>query len=315
METFDHELESDEEDSRRSLSEAEDNNKPSPLTSNFEPAEEWIVTLFKSEHTWTGFLKDSPECLTMAVIDEVCFELHDKAGYGRRCQATRPQENGRIVKWTPGYPVLQTAILLNESIPNNEGLQLETSDSNGQRSWNATRLKKGCHFTLGEHGRLTVYVVPSKNMPAIMEWEPVTSSTWQELKDTKVNGKMLGKNPKEHHQEYVRGLWNTDPHSALLISNPPNYDSARKAEITMVLNCGVFSPLTLPPPPSPSKKLHEYLHVEMDSYEFFFVRSRFVTQQPMSSTGTLLKTKELHAHRCLCLSYGIMIFFSKQASL
>ncbi|KAH8596196.1 hypothetical protein B0O99DRAFT_594027 [Bisporella sp. PMI_857] len=51
--------------------------------------EEWIVTLFRSEHTWTGFLEDSEESLTMAIVGTTCLDF-DYKGYGRRCSKARP---------------------------------------------------------------------------------------------------------------------------------------------------------------------------------------------------------------------------------
>ena len=51
------------------------------------PVEEWIVTLSRNEHTWTRFMHDSPEVLTMAVMDPRCFDFNDLAGLGRRYEA------------------------------------------------------------------------------------------------------------------------------------------------------------------------------------------------------------------------------------
>lgn len=58
--------------------------------------EEWIVTLFRSEHTWTGFLEDSEESLTMVVVGKECLDFHDQDGFGRCCSLTAK---------TKGYPV------------------------------------------------------------------------------------------------------------------------------------------------------------------------------------------------------------------
>jgi hypothetical protein len=52
----------------------------------YSPTEEWLVKLIRKEHTWTRFLRDSPEALTMAVMDSKCLDFNDLAGYGRRCQ-------------------------------------------------------------------------------------------------------------------------------------------------------------------------------------------------------------------------------------
>ncbi|KAL5326636.1 hypothetical protein ACEPPN_004323 [Leptodophora sp. 'Broadleaf-Isolate-01'] len=37
-----------------------------------------------SEHTWAGFLEDSEESLTMAILGTNCLDF-DHGGYGRRC--------------------------------------------------------------------------------------------------------------------------------------------------------------------------------------------------------------------------------------
>ena len=125
VEGFDEEGDSDgEHDSDRDTSGLSSTNASnrSSQESDFEAVEEWIVILFRSEHTWTGFLQDSPECLTMAIIDPACLDLDDADGCVRRCQSSRSCEDGRSIKWSPGYPVLQTSMLLNEEILRSEGL-------------------------------------------------------------------------------------------------------------------------------------------------------------------------------------------------
>lgn len=43
----------------------------------FKKVEEVIVTLSHSEYTWTGFLRDSPETITMAIVTSSCLEVTD----------------------------------------------------------------------------------------------------------------------------------------------------------------------------------------------------------------------------------------------
>ena len=127
----------------------------------------WIVVPFQSEYTPTGFLQDSSECLTMALVHHACLEPRDRAGYGRRCrsqssrprprkaQNTRERDHRASERSVPGYPALQTAIWINESIPGGGGgaVVVETSnDKPPRKSLNATRLQKGCVFSLGNHG-------------------------------------------------------------------------------------------------------------------------------------------------------------------
>ena len=222
VETFDEIGDSDgEHDSDRdrpSVSSAAPSIRSSQ-ESDFEAVEEWIVTLFRSEHTWTGFLQDSPECLTMAIMDTTCLDLDDADGYVRRCQSSRSSEDGRLVKWTPGYPVLQTSMLLNEQVLKNEGLEYQKHKNRGhKRYWDITRVKKNSRFTLGDHGSLTVYSSPRKDSPLIMEWDPVDNKTWQEVKNSDLNETILGKNVERHHQEYIRGAWDANPLPILILS-------------------------------------------------------------------------------------------------
>lgn len=224
VETFDEGGDSDGE----SLSELNEASLLATTTqgdSSFEAAEEWIVTLFRSEHTWTGFLKDSPECLTMAVMDSACLDLDgiagQVAGYGRRCQSHRVRHrDGSIDKWAAGYPVLQTAIELNEDMLKDEGLYCEKSkDKSHKRYLDISSLKKDYRFILGDQGYLRVYTRPSHEAPLIMEWEPVDSETWEELKNVSVKEIMLGTTATKHHREYIRGAWECSPLPILLVSN------------------------------------------------------------------------------------------------
>lgn len=85
-------------------------------------AEEHLVVLRRSEHTWTGLLKDSPECMTMAIAESICLDFDDSDGYGMRCQSLRFSKDGRNARrYSPGYSVLQTAILVNEDLLQDSG--------------------------------------------------------------------------------------------------------------------------------------------------------------------------------------------------
>ena len=187
-----------------------------------EDVEDWIVTLYRSEHTWTGLLRDSTTCLTMAVVNDTCLSLENTDGYGRQCQSRKLSGEKRkdMGKWKKkqqaGFSVLQTALLLNESILKDEGLKREG------RAWVFKDVKKKTRFDLGEQGHLTVVSDASKSQsasfPLVMEWSPVKSKRWQELKNVSVNEDLLGKNPDKHHQEYIRGKWVVDPLPVLVLS-------------------------------------------------------------------------------------------------
>jgi len=189
---------------------------------DFLPVEEWIVTLFRREHTWTRFLQDSPECLTMAVMDWRCLDFNDAAGWGRRCRKPQPTLDGRMKAWTLGYPVLETALLVNESLVGtlikNGHLDKEQTEREGIYSWKTDQLKKNTSFSLGDQGTLTVYAEPSCHCPLIMSWDPVMCKTLQEVKNVGLKGLVIGDHVERHHQEYIRGSWKCKPLRVLVLS-------------------------------------------------------------------------------------------------
>ena len=88
------------------------------------------------------------------------------------------QRNGTVKKKEQeqtGFSVLQTALLLNESILKNEGLKRDG------RSWVINEVKKKARFDLREQGHLIVILKPSvytcSLLPLVMEWSPVKSKT------------------------------------------------------------------------------------------------------------------------------------------
>ena len=207
-----------DKDQKARGSNQETSGQPQIPCCDFEAVEEWIVTHFRSEHTWTGFLHDSTSCLTMAVMESGCLDLPDTLTFGRRCQfqsqSGRPQGRNGTAKQQAGFPVLQTALQLNESILKNEGLQCKS------QSWDVSAVKKNTRFDLGEQGSLTVYAKasPFPRAPLIMEWSSVKSKKWHELKDVSINEDLLGKCPDKHHQEYIRGKWDVEPLPVLILS-------------------------------------------------------------------------------------------------
>lgn len=173
--------------------------------------EEWIVTLFRSEYTWTGFLEDSEESLTMCVVVPACLDF-DHMGYGRRCT------QAQCVTGSKGYPVLQTSLQLNESILKGEKLKRERLDAAGKAAWDAKEVKKGSSFSLGNHGTLKVLTSSSNTCPVIMEWSGVKSETMKEVKNVAINEKVLGRNAERHHREHIRGTWESKPLPVLVLS-------------------------------------------------------------------------------------------------
>ncbi|KAF5877105.1 putative transcription factor cys6 protein [Botrytis fragariae] len=178
--------------------------------------EEWIVTLFRSEHTWTGFLEDSEESLTMVVVGKECLDFHNQDGFGRCCSLTTK---------TKGYPVLQTSLQINESLLSNCSIKLkqEKVDSSKKPIWNAHELKRGTTFCLGNHGTLEVISGSSKLCPTVVEWKGVkggksVGGILKEVKNVGVNENLLGKSVEKHHKEFIRGCWEVKPLPILVLS-------------------------------------------------------------------------------------------------
>ncbi|KAF7907793.1 hypothetical protein EAE99_011918 [Botrytis elliptica] len=178
--------------------------------------EELIVTLFRSEHTWTGFLEDSEESLTMVVVGKECLDFHDQDGFGRCCSLTAK---------TKGYPVLQTSLQINESLLSNCSAKLkqEKVDSSKKTIWNAHELKRGTTFCLGNHGTLEVISGSSKLCPTVVEWKGVkggksVGGILKEVKNVGVNENLLGKSVEKHHREFIRGCWEVKPLPVLVLS-------------------------------------------------------------------------------------------------
>jgi hypothetical protein len=69
---------------------------------DWEPAEEHIVSLFRSEHTWTRFLKDTRDLLTMAIVEDNCLMFN--RGKCRPCSAWTVREDGKEIKLVGGFP-------------------------------------------------------------------------------------------------------------------------------------------------------------------------------------------------------------------
>jgi hypothetical protein len=182
--------------------------------SNF--CEEHIVTLFRSEHTWTGFLQDSEESLTMAIVGMTCLDFLHENGYGRRCAAQRAIANDTLK--SKGFAVLQTSLKINESILKNEKLKQEKVDSGRKIIWNAKDLKRGTSFPLGNHGTLKVLTGSTRTCPVIAEWTGIKSEIMKEVKNVAINEKLLGRPTERHHCEYIRGSWEAKPLPVLVMS-------------------------------------------------------------------------------------------------
>lgn len=102
------------------------------LYRDFDPAEEHIVTLRRSEHSWTEFLQDSPVSLTMAILGDTCLDFDDAYEYGMRCRAFARGESLRV--YGSGYSVLQIGLLVNERLLKSDELTYESSKRKRKQS-------------------------------------------------------------------------------------------------------------------------------------------------------------------------------------
>ena len=182
-----------------------------------EFCEEHIMTLFRSEHTWTGFLQDSAESLTMAVVTKSCFELPASQSGGRRCSSQQTMIRG--------FPVLQTSLKLNEAVLKEKlRRELACGDTMG---WNAHELEKGTSFCLGNQGTLKVLASSTEQCPVIVKWISISAKV-QEVKNVAVNEKLLVKSEEMHHREDIGGSWGIEPVPILIMSTSTEVESCVK---------------------------------------------------------------------------------------
>lgn len=197
--------------------------------------EEYIMSLFRSEHTWTRFLKDTRDTMTMAVVEDNCLELHHE--HGRRCTSDHIAEDGKLFRWVAnGYPVLQTSLEINERLLEKEGIVKEEPEG-ARPYWDVRDIKKKARFRLGEQGILELFELPKSSHtsrkgkakmtsqandephPLVVEWYGVKSETVRETIDVDIKETFYGENPKEHHTEYSSTALPTRPIPVFILSN------------------------------------------------------------------------------------------------
>lgn len=66
-------------------------------------------------------LKDTPNPLTMAIVENNCLECN--AEYGHRGTWPYISENGKLVRRTNGYPCPSTGVRINERFLKDEGIE------------------------------------------------------------------------------------------------------------------------------------------------------------------------------------------------
>lgn len=207
---------------------------------NWEATEEYLFSIYRSEHTWTRFLKDTRQVMTMAVVENSCLESCQE--HARRCAAWRTEKNGRIVRRVGGFPVLQTSIQVNEQFLKSDSITKIEPEA-GRPYWDLTNLQPKSRFLLGEQGILEVLQVPKPNHKRskgkekvgdspiqaehprpgsqiiVVEWYGVKSETLQEVKDVEIQQTFYGSNPKKHHTEAISIGLLTRPIPVLILSD------------------------------------------------------------------------------------------------
>ena len=149
-----------------------------------EPGSEYVAILMRSEHTWTGLLKDSVYSCTFAVLNNSC--LLSSYSDGRVC---------RSFGETTGYSLLETNIVVNERITP-EGIRKRQT----HKTWDVSKISPGHTFALGDQGKLVV-MAPLSRSTLMTYWRPHRSERLHGLKEM-VNEVILGKEAGIYHREY-----------------------------------------------------------------------------------------------------------------
>lgn len=151
------------------------------------------------EHSWVGFLKDTENCCTMAILEDNCLELPNlNEMSARQCQNRRipnfTSDSGQVVT----NSVLETAFLLNQSsVPETMRL-VHCHGPNGSSSrhsyrWRTSALEPGKRFHFGENGQL-IFLQSLGSGQILANWK----STWalQEI--------LQRQSHEKRHREYIR---------------------------------------------------------------------------------------------------------------
>ncbi|KAK2599043.1 hypothetical protein QQS21_005510 [Conoideocrella luteorostrata] len=179
------------------------------------PAGQSMVTLSPSEHTWVGFLKDSPDCCTMAVFENVCLEM-DKYAV-RRCRKIMETETAISATYT----VLQTKICFNEDLVAIRKARLyNASNSPYNYRCRLSSLEPDARFSFGENGRLCRIPV-STNADRdllLMKWKPPNM--------LHVAASLFGNARVQHHEYLVDEQLETSPVDVIIFSSKGGFSQA-----------------------------------------------------------------------------------------
>ena len=158
-----------------------------------EPHQKWSAVLCPVDHTWIGFLKDTPEKETLTVSSEACLEFENARGLGCRSRVRK------------GYTVLETALEINPNAPRREYLipssRRKDKGAAEDHRGSVRRLVKGDSISMGLDGYLKVEE-PLPQAQPLMSWKPC--SAW-EFKETRniLNDRVLKRPRSLSHWELM----------------------------------------------------------------------------------------------------------------
>lgn len=137
-----------------------------------EAAHEYMVALRVREHSWGGFLTDSRDSCTMAVLNSTCLELSidcvSSCPSGRHVTQSTGSSFISELQASPLGPtissngsILETSIIVNKDcipryMPCRKYRHRDGSAGTYEQRWNVSQLKFGDTFILGEKGNLKV---------------------------------------------------------------------------------------------------------------------------------------------------------------
>ncbi|KAI9672654.1 MAG: hypothetical protein M1831_000089 [Alyxoria varia] len=139
------------------------------------PDKRMLVKIKHDQHAWTGFLLDSRDHCSMAVMSRKCLysDYRDASVCRSSCQETMQT----------GYSVLETALVINDKAPRPNSLELRSTGTGKKRqsSWNVSNVKHGEKLQV-HAGRLTIREHVRK-VRLLVEWERGVSKRFYDAKE------------------------------------------------------------------------------------------------------------------------------------
>lgn len=125
-----------------------------------------IVEFPRRLYRWGGLVQDCRDNCAFVVLEERC--LINK--FRRPCQ--RSSSSISAQSHNVCLPILETALVINDSKTLPEGMRLKTTAGERSMWWNVRKLKGGS-FSVGPHGNLQV-IKPLSSRKVLMNWNDAT---------------------------------------------------------------------------------------------------------------------------------------------